>query len=82
MAMGIPVITNREIGDVEEIIQQNNSGIVIKDFSEAEYAEAVEKITSGNVFDPVSIRDGAVKFYDLSTAIKKYKSIYDSFLQH
>jgi len=82
MAMGIPVITNREIGDVEEIIQQNNSGIVIKDFSEAEYAEAVEKITSGNVFDPVSIRDGAVKFYDLSTAIKKYKSIYDSLLQH
>ncbi|HMI80005.1 MAG TPA: glycosyltransferase, partial [Ferruginibacter sp.] len=77
MAMGIPVITNREIGDVEEIIQKYQSGIVIKDFSESEYKAAVEKITLGNAFDPVAIRNGAINFYDLSSAIKKYRSLYD-----
>ena len=81
MAMGIPVITNREIGDVEEIIQEYQSGIVIKGFNESEYTAAVEKITLGNAFDPVAIRNGAVNFYDLSSAIKKYKSLYDRIFQ-
>lgn len=81
MAMGIPVITNRGIGDVEEIIQQYNSGIVIKDFNAAEYEAVAERISSGYEFDSKMIRHGAENFYDLSVAIKKYKRIYESLLQ-
>jgi glycosyltransferase involved in cell wall biosynthesis len=81
MAMGIPVITNRGIGDVEDIIQQYQSGIVIKDFTEEEYAMAAEKISLANNFDAAAIRSGAENFYDLAAAIKKYKRIYDNLLQ-
>jgi glycosyltransferase involved in cell wall biosynthesis len=80
MAMGIPVITNYGIGDVEEIIQQYNSGIVIKGFNEEEYEVVAERISSGYSFDPKMIRQGAENFYDLSSAIKKYKRIYESIL--
>jgi glycosyltransferase involved in cell wall biosynthesis len=81
MAMGIPVITNRGIGDVEEIILQYNSGIVIKDFTEAEYAAVAGKITLGNNFNAATIRNGAEIFYDLFAAIEKYKRIYKNLLQ-
>lgn len=81
MAMGIPVITNRGIGDVEEIIEEYRSGMVIKAFSEEEYIGVVEKITSGITFDPVTIRKGAVDFYDLTAAVKKYERMYDRLLQ-
>ncbi len=81
MAMGIPVITNKGIGDVEEIIQEYKSGIVIKGFSEEEYAGVAEKIISGDTFNSVTIRKGAETFYDLSSAVKKYIRIYDRLLQ-
>jgi glycosyltransferase involved in cell wall biosynthesis len=81
MAMGIPIITNRGIGDVEEIILQYNSGIVIKDFTEEEYANVADKITSGNSFNTATIRNGAENFYDLFSAIEKYKRIYENILQ-
>jgi glycosyltransferase involved in cell wall biosynthesis len=81
MAMGIPVITNRGIGDVEEIIGQYQSGIVIKDFTEEEYASVAQKIAVANNFDAAAIRQGAENFYDLSSAIKKYERIYERLLQ-
>ncbi len=78
MAMGIPVITNRGIGDVEEIIETYQSGFVVKAFSEEAYAAVVDKIISGVHFNPAAIRDGAVKFYALSSAIEKYTRLYDN----
>ncbi|MFZ1785134.1 MAG: glycosyltransferase [Ferruginibacter sp.] len=80
MAMGIPVITNRGIGDVEEIIEHYRSGFVVKAFSEEEYAAVVDKIMAGVKFDPDSIRNGAVAFYALSAAIEKYRRLYDNVL--
>lgn len=81
MAMGIPVITNRGIGDVEEIIQEYQSGIIINDFNEHEYEQVAETIVSKNAFDPVTIRTGAKNKYALSAAIEKYIRIYNNLLQ-
>jgi hypothetical protein len=80
MAMGIPVITNRGIGDVEAIIQKYQSGIVINDFTEEEYAAVAEKINPVNNFNATLIRKGAEDFYDLAAAIKKYERIYGTLL--
>ena len=40
MAMGIPLITNGGVGDVEEIVLKYNSGIVLNEFSEAAFESA------------------------------------------
>ena len=81
MAMGIPLITNSGVGDVEMIMDRYNSGIVIKDFTEQEFTVAAMKIAAGETFNKEGIRKGAEEFYSLDTAIEKYISIYKSILQ-
>ena len=81
MAMGIPVITNQGIGDVEEIIKRYQSGMVIKSFSEAEYARVADEILAGKSYNTAAIRKGAEEYYALSSAIEKYNRIYNSILQ-
>ncbi len=77
MAMGIPVITNAGVGDVERIVEKYSAGIILKDFSQAELKRAADSIAKGPSFDKVGIRNGAKEFYELGNAVKKYQKIYD-----
>ena len=81
MAMGIPLITNSGVGDVEMVVEKYHSGIVIREFNENEYAAAIQKLASGLQFDRAAIRQGAKEFYSLETAVKKYITIYNSILK-
>jgi glycosyltransferase involved in cell wall biosynthesis len=80
MAMGIPVITNAGVGDIEEIIAKYKSGIVLKDLNEKEFQSAAKSIATGITFDPKAMREGAKEYYDLETAIEKYRKIYKAIL--
>ncbi|MEP7236255.1 MAG: glycosyltransferase [Ferruginibacter sp.] len=81
MAMGIPLITNSGVGDVETIVERFCSGIVIEEFSEAAFNLASLKIAEGEHYDKEGIRLGAQVFYSLETAIEKYISIYNRILK-
>jgi glycosyltransferase involved in cell wall biosynthesis len=81
MAMGIPLITNSGVGDVEMIVDRYNSGIVIEEFTEQEFAGAALKIAAGQVYNDEGIRRGAKEFYSLDTAVEKYIRIYNSILK-
>ena len=80
MAMGIPVITNTGVGDVEMIVAKYNSGYVLNNFSEKAFAEVVDKMISGNTFDKEEIRKGAHDFYSLEKGVASYKKVYDVLL--
>jgi len=80
MAMGIPVITNGGVGDVAEIVQSANSGIVINEFTDEVFETAINEVVSKKDYDAASIRAGAVKWYSLESAIEKYTRIYKSIL--
>lgn len=82
MAMGIPVITNSGVGDVEEIIKQTKSGIVIHQFNEDAYNEAIEKMLTTTTWDSNKIRASANQHYNLQTAIEKYTNLYDVILSN
>lgn len=76
MAMGIPVITNSGVGDVEEIVTRYKAGYVINDFSNKSFNQVIEKIIAGNNFDKAIIRNGAREFYSLDTAVERYRKVY------
>jgi glycosyltransferase involved in cell wall biosynthesis len=80
MAMGIPLITNSGVGDVEKIVEQYHSGIIIQQFNEKEYTDAAEKIAASFIFDKANIRNGAKEFFSLTSAIEKYNRIYQNIL--
>ncbi len=81
MAMGIPLITNSGVGDVETIVHRYHSGFVIDEFNEDEFNRASLKIAAGEHYDKEGIRLGAEAFYSLETAIEKYISIYNRILK-
>ena len=76
MAMGIPVITNHGIGDVDEIVTKYNSGYIVNDFSDESFNSVVDKIANSNPFSKEVIRDGAKDFYSLEIAIERYRYVY------
>ncbi len=81
MAMGIPLITNSGVGDVENIINRYNSGIVIPEFNDQEFEAAAGQVAAGQLFDRAGIRKGAIEFYSLDKAVEKYIGIYNSILK-
>lgn len=80
MAMGIPVITNAGVGDVADIVEKYNSGIVIKNFTTEEFECITNKIAAGLSFDKALIRNAALEYYNLDNAVKKYSKIYKAIL--
>ena len=80
MAMGIPLVTNKGVGDVAEIVQNYNSGIVLNNFEKENLVSAAKLLSKGILFDPEKIREGALEYYDLQNAIEKYKEIYSLIL--
>jgi len=78
MAMGIPLITNSGVGDVEEIVKRYDSGIVVERFDDASFAAAADDVVSGQNYDAGRIRQGAQEFYSLEAAIEKYSRIYQA----
>lgn len=80
MAMGIPVITNSGVGDVAEIVLQYQSGIVINEFTQVAFETAAQKVITTNNYSAGNIRNGAIEFYALEKAIKKYCTIYSQIL--
>ena len=81
MAMGIPIITNAGVGDVDEIIDTCQAGFVLPDFSPSSMQKIARIIASGDrVFDPQSIRRQASRFFDLDNAVQAYALVYEKCL--
>lgn len=75
MAMGIPVVCNSGVGDTAEIVLQNESGLVISEFSEESYRNS---IVNPNEFDKDKIIEGAQKVFSLEEGAKNYLKVYKS----
>ncbi len=80
MAMGIPLITNSGVGDVEEVVLKYDSGIVLNEFTQTAFESAARQIVAGKHYDAAAIRQGAKEFYSLGSAIEKYIKIYSEIL--
>jgi glycosyltransferase involved in cell wall biosynthesis len=81
LSMGIPVICNSGVGDVKEIVESTDSGIVIDDFNDREYQKAVDAIPALLQKSPGSIRSASQKIYDLEQGIALYLKSYRKVLE-
>jgi glycosyltransferase involved in cell wall biosynthesis len=80
LAMGLPVICNSRIGDVEKIVKTTDAGYVVEDFRKEDFdaaLQAIPRLLSKNALD---IRNKAMAYYRLDNAIEKYKSVYERML--
>ena len=77
MSMGIPIVTNSGVGDVAEIVEGNNAGVIV-DVSLMN--EGVEKMVQMN-YEKSLIRKSAIQLFDLKTAVASYANVYEQTLR-
>lgn len=80
MSMGIPIICNSGIGDTRDIIQENQCGIVINNFSETEYKNAITQLYNLTQVPSQNIRETALKYFSIEKGIEKYAAVYEKII--
>jgi len=80
LSMGIPVICNGNVGDVEQIINSSETGIVINKFDDETYYETIAKMDDFASIDIAKRAEKVKDFFDLKSGIEKYTSVYKKIL--
>ena len=81
MAMGVPIITNYKIGDVDIIFSKINAGFVCKNFDSENYNLAIEKIIK-QPFNSTEVVNFAKKNFSLQIGVDKYYKIYEEIFNY
>ncbi len=81
LGMGVPVIANSGVGDIEQQILDTGTGIVLKDFSAEEMKNAIMKWKAMEVPKAEICRNAALKYFDLKQGVDKYRDIYERVLK-
>lgn len=76
LAMGLPVLTNRGIGDTDEIIRTIQGGVLLDSFTPEGYAAAADQIVDTLGSDREGLRTRARAWFDLDLAVARYESVY------
>jgi glycosyltransferase involved in cell wall biosynthesis len=76
LGMGIPVICNSSVGDLDIFFKEYELGILIKEFTEEEYLNTVERIEELKNIPKEQLRQIACNLFSLDEGIKKYFNIY------
>jgi glycosyltransferase involved in cell wall biosynthesis len=80
LSMGIPVICNSGVGDVEEIVTQSGGGYIIHKFDEMQLQNAVDAIPELIQKQPLTIRNNIQHIYSLTKGIESYVQSYATVL--
>lgn len=81
LGMGVPVICNANVGDVESIVTDGNVGFVIKDFNDNAYENTIQKMLDFLPVNSERISNYAVKYASLQDGVTKYYAVYSDVLQ-
>ncbi len=78
-SMDLPIITNSGIGDNDLYFNTHKGGVLVTDFSTADYISTCHKYRS--LLDkPGHYRNIALNYFDTKIAIEKYTSVYKSLI--
>ncbi len=75
MAKGIPYIANVGVGDVERIVKETNSGVLVDSSKKETFDKAIDEFFKSS-FDKIAIRENAKSLFDLKNAVGTYQKIY------
>lgn len=80
LSLGIPLVCNAGVGDVDLIMNDCPQGYVVNTFIENEYASIAEKILSETTINRESLRAVAEKYYSLERGVVLYEEVYNNCL--
>jgi glycosyltransferase involved in cell wall biosynthesis len=80
LAMGVPIVCNSNVGDVESIMKNSNSGWLINNFSQNEYKSIINNMLNDLPLNKDDLRNTALKYYSLEDGIIKYNEVYKNMI--
>ena len=79
LSMGVPIITNTGVGDVDSIVKDTRCGVLINNFNNQDYKVAIEDLLKNFDNYTTNTTDTAHRYFSLNDGVEKYKKIYQSF---
>jgi glycosyltransferase involved in cell wall biosynthesis len=82
LALGLPALTNRGIGDSAEIASSERVGVVVEEFSAPGYARAAEELLRLSSEERIRerCRHVAEARFDLALGVARYEAVYQAIL--
>lgn len=84
LACGLPLVINAGIGDSDLLVQQHGAGALLTDFSEREFAcalETIERLVANADLMRIRMREIAVQLFDINNVgLGRYSQLYRAVL--
>ena len=78
LCCNVKVISNANVGDTQEIIENNNFGFVINDFSEQSINDFVSRFPFEKKYHNDTLIEYVVKKFDISVGVNRYLKVYNN----
>ena len=75
LALDLPVVANRGVGDIEQVIEQTGGGVLVNSFNDQSYRAALDALDQLDA-DMDRWHQAARTWFDLKTGIERYNAIY------
>ena len=80
LSMGVPIITNAGVGDVDSIVHNTQCGVVISNFNKKEYQQAISNLLENRNLYMSNTVAAANSYFSLKDGVERYAGVYNSFL--
>ena len=81
MNLGIPIICNSGVGDVDEVMEKSMPELIVKKFTNTEYERVINLILNDFKIDKKIIIETSQNYYSLNDGVTKYLDIYKQILK-
>lgn len=80
LSMGIPVIANSNVGDIDEIFSQNKIGLIVNEFNNEEFNRIIGNINDALNIPKENLINTSNNLFSLQKGIESYNKVYNSLL--
>ena len=80
LGMGIPVICNADVGDIDKFVPENNLGLMINSFYTESLNNTCKQIDNLIKIDKEHLRSVAVELFSLDKGVKLYYGVYQKLM--
>lgn len=80
LGMGVPIVCNNNVGDVEKIITENNCGTIVREFNHNAYLNALKELEQNLTINKEELRKGAQAVFSLEKGITDFLTVYTNIL--
>ncbi|MCI5130887.1 MAG: glycosyltransferase [Candidatus Electrothrix sp. EH2] len=79
LGCGVPCISNAGVGDIQEILEKEQVGVTLKEFSETELANGLQSLLELTQQPDIHqrCRQTAIKYFSLKNGVASYNRIYN-----